>query len=339
MLPRTMIRALLALAAVVALPGCGAESSAPPPPTMEPAAETPPRIELTADERAVWRPLPTTRAGIPVLLYHGIGEPGDFGNPADAAYGVTAADFARQMALLRAGGYETITLRQFRAVHAGKPVELPPRPLLLTFDDALSSSFDGAEPVLRELGWTAAMFVDAGAVEAGAPGYATWQRVAAAHRSALWEVQLHSGRGHRNIVYDAAGTTGPFYAYRVAGRERIGAWWRRVRADLEWGEARLRAHVPGYRRMSFAPPYGNFGQLATNDHRIPARLGSWLRRRFGLVFVQEPARYARAGDAFVPRLQITRKTTGGDIHAWLERELPKVRSTRPASSRPARGRR
>jgi hypothetical protein len=96
-----------------------------------------------------------------------------------------------------------------------------------------------------------------------------------------------------------------------------------VRDDLEWGEARLRAQVPGYRRLSFAPPYGNFGQLATNDRRIPARLGAWLRARFGLVFVQEPARYARPGDALVPRLQITRKMTGGDIHAWLERELPR----------------
>jgi hypothetical protein len=88
------------------------------------------------------------------------------------------------------------------------------------------------------------------------------------------------------------------------------------------GEARLRAEVPGYRRLSFAPPYRNYGQLATNDERIPKRLGSWLPERFGLVFVQEPSRYARPGDAYVPRLQVTRRMAGGVIHAWLERELP-----------------
>ena len=68
-----------------------------------------------------------------------------------------------------------------------------------------------------------------------------------------------------------------------------------------------------------APPYGNFGQIATNDPRIPDRLGGWLRDRCGLVFVQEPARYAVPGDAYVPRLQLMAKTTGGELHDWLAR--------------------
>jgi hypothetical protein len=76
---------------------------------------------------------------------------------------------------------------------------------------------------------------------------------------------------------------------------------------------------PGYRPLAFAPPYGNFGQIATNDPRIPDRLGGWLRDRCGLVFVQEPARYAVPGDAYVPRLQLMAKTTGGELHDWLAR--------------------
>jgi peptidoglycan/xylan/chitin deacetylase (PgdA/CDA1 family) len=282
-----------------------------------------PASGLTAEERSVWRPLPVTRAGIPVLLYHGIGDASEFRNPSDAAYGVARADFAKQLELLRAGGYETISLDEFRRFHAGEQLDLPPRPLLLTFDDALAGSFDGADAALREFGWTAVMFVDVGAVDAATPGYASWERLRAAQRSGRWEMQLHSGRGHRNIAHDAQGTLGPFYAYRNARHESLGDWWTRVRDDLEWGEARLSVEVPGYRRLSFAPPYGNFGQLATNDDRIPERLGNWLRARFGMVFVQEPARYARPGDGLVPRLQITRRMAGGEIHAWLERELPR----------------
>ena len=288
------------------------------PESSVPAA--PPPVHLTAQERAVWRPLPIARDRIPVLLYHGIGEPAEYPGP-DGGYAVSRPNFAKQMALLRAGGYETITLEQFRRFIAGDDVDLPPRPMLLTFDDSLAGSLDGADAVLRELGWTAVMFVDVGAIETGAPGHASWDQLRAAQRSGRWEMELHAGRGHHNIVYDANGTTGPFYAYRSEGRESLGAWWQRVRSDLEWGEGRLAAEIPGYRRLAFAPPYGNFGQVATNDRRIPRRLGSWLRARFGLVFVQEPARYARAGDPAAPRLQITRKMPGGDIHAWLAREL------------------
>jgi peptidoglycan/xylan/chitin deacetylase (PgdA/CDA1 family) len=270
----------------------------------------------------VWSPLPANRAGIPVLLYHGIGERDDFDSPADAAYGVTQPNFAKQMALLRAAGYHTITLEQFRAFLSGEPVTLPPRPLLLTFDDSLANSFEGADPVLRELGWTAVMFVDVGSVDEHEDRYASWKQIAAAQRSGRWEMQLHAGHGHHNIPYDAKGTLGPFYANRVLRRESLGDWERRVVSDLDWGQATLRKHVPSYRPLSFAPPYGNFGQLATDDRAIPQRLGAIARDRYGIVFVQQPARYARVGDTVVPRLQITRKMTGGDLHAWLAQQLP-----------------
>jgi peptidoglycan/xylan/chitin deacetylase (PgdA/CDA1 family) len=313
-LKRTVRACLLALVAV--LPSaCGAVKT-----HAVPAA---PRVRLTAQEREIWRPLPVSRAGIPVLLYHGIGRRSDFRDPADAAYGITRYDFAKQMALLEAAGYRTISLEQFRAWEAGRPVALPAHPLLLTFDDSLDNAFDGADAVLRSLGWTAVMFVDVGHVDAHAPGYASWARLAAEERSGRWEMQLHAGRGHHDIVYDAARTTGPFYAYRVLSREGIEDWSRRALGDIEWGQAKLAAHVPGYRPLAFAPPYGNYGQLSTDDPRIPHRLGTWLRARFGLVFVQAPARYARHADTLIPRLQITRKMAGGEIHAWLAQQLPR----------------
>jgi hypothetical protein len=202
--------------------------------------------------------------------------------------------------------------------------------VLLSFDDSLATSFAGADAVLRQLRWTGVMFVDTGSVQDGHPGYASWTRIAGAQRSGRWEMQLHAGRGHHNIVYDPAGTNGPFYANRILDDEDIGDWQRRVVADLDWGNRQLVKHVPGYRPLSFAPPYGNFGQLATDDARIPGLLGDRLAKRFGLVFVQDPAQYARPGETVVPRLQITRRMTGGDLHAWLDQQRPGLdeRSTR-----------
>jgi poly-beta-1,6-N-acetyl-D-glucosamine N-deacetylase len=302
------------MVAALVLAGCGAGSEKP--------LILPLSVALTGNERAVWSPPPLTRAGIPVLLYHGIGDRSDFDSPADAVYGVTQPNFAKQMALLHAAGYRTITLEQFRAYLAGEPVALPARPLLLTFDDSLANSFQGADPVLRQLGWNAVMFVDVGSVDEGEDHYASWEQIAGAQRSGRWEMQLHAGRGHHNIPYDAAGTMGPFYANRVLASESLGDWERRVVGDLDWGQATLRAHVPSYRPLAFAPPYGNFGQLANDDPAIPQRLGAILQQRYGIVFVQQPARYAKPGDAVVPRLQITRKMAGGDIHAWLRQQLP-----------------
>jgi peptidoglycan/xylan/chitin deacetylase (PgdA/CDA1 family) len=245
-----------------------------------------------------------------------------FANQADAFYAIAPAEFAKQMALLHHAGYSAITLEQFRRFHAGAPVDLPAHPILITFDDGRADAPVNADPVLAKYGWSAVMFVDVGAVTAGAAEYATWEQLAAMQRSGRWSIQLHAGRGHHNIRYGGGEReVGPFYAYRDAPHgETLEDWHRRVAADVEWGEAELRRHVPGYEPLAFAPPFGAYGQLDTNDPAIPGLMGRELRERFGIVFVQQDPHPARPGDLDVTRLQLDRTMTGGQLHDWLVTE-------------------
>jgi peptidoglycan/xylan/chitin deacetylase (PgdA/CDA1 family) len=277
-----------------------------------------PHVELTAQDRTVWAPRRPDRRRIPVIVYHGIGARTDFADQADAAYGLEREDFAKQMALLAHAGYRTISLEQFVRFARGERVDLPARPLLLTFDDARADSFTGADAVLRRRGFRAVMFVDAGAVDREDPEYLRWVQLARMQAGGRWDVQLHAGRGHHNIRYGAAPRdVGPFYAYREAG-ESLGGWRRRVVGDLEWGERQLARHVPGYRPLAFAPPYGNFGQAATNDPRIPVELEAWLRQRYAVIFTQDRDAIARPGEGEpFGRIQVTRRMSGGDLHAAL----------------------
>lgn len=308
------------LGALVALWAAGCADDGEPARRAAAATVAPPPVQLTAEDRAIWRTPRTGRGRIPVLLYHGVAERAEFGNQADAFYAVAPAEFAKQMALLRHAGYAAITLEQFRRFHAGEPVDLPAHPLLITFDDGRADAARNADRVLARYGWSAAMFVDVGAVTGGAAEYATWQQLAAMQRSGRWSIQLHAGRGHHNIRYGAGEReVGPFYAYRDALHgETLEDWHHRVVADLEWGESELRRHVPGYEPLAFAPPFGAYGQLDTNDPQIPRLMGRELRERFGVVLVQEDPHVARPGDAEVTRLQLDRTTTGGQLHDWLE---------------------
>jgi peptidoglycan/xylan/chitin deacetylase (PgdA/CDA1 family) len=315
-----MLRVAAVLAALaLALGSCGGDGEAPPEPTPRADPPAAPAVTLTAEERAVWRPGPARSDRVPVLVYHGIAPASGFESPADAQFGIAPEDFARQMTLLAHAGYEAITLEQFRRFHAGEPADLPPRPILLTFDDGRADSWQGADGALARHGWTAVMFVDVGAVDRAAPEYLTWEELSRMRESGRWELELHAGRGHRNIRYgDGPRDVGPFYAYRdERGGETHEAWRRRAFGDLDWGEEQLRRHLPGFRPRAFAPPYGNYGQLGTNDPAIPVELGAELRRRYGLVFTQEDPRQARPGDEDVPRLQIIRRMTGGELHDWL----------------------
>jgi peptidoglycan/xylan/chitin deacetylase (PgdA/CDA1 family) len=254
---------------------------------------------------------------VPVLLYHGIAQAGEFANAADAEYGVAPADFAKQMALLRHAGYRTITLADFVAFVQGEDVELPPRPLLLTFDDARADSWVNGDAVLADHGFNAVMFVDAGRVEDGDPEYLTWDELAALD-GARWELQLHSGHGHRQIRYGPGESDfGAFYAYREEG-ESLDGWRERAFPDLEWGAERLASEVPGPRSLAFSPPYGNYGQDGTNDPAIPDELLPWLLDRYAVVFTQDRSFFAQpGGESPYGRLQVLRSMTGGELHAAL----------------------
>jgi biofilm PGA synthesis lipoprotein PgaB len=285
------------------------------------AARTPapaPAVELSADEKQTWAKLPADRSAIPVLLYHGIGPKSDFANATDATYGVGAEDFAKQMTLIHHAGYRTIDLQTFIAFLQGKKVDLPPRPLLLTFDDARADSWTGGDGILRELGFKAVMFVDVGRVDGGDPEYLTWPELETVQNGGRWELQLHSGKGHNQIRYGPGDEDyGPFYAYEEQDEDFSG-WQKRVRSDIEWGAKTLSDHIAAYRPLAFALPYGSYGQDGTNDPRIPDDLLGWLNERYDAIFTQDVnARAEPGGGPPLGRLQVTRATAGGDIKQML----------------------
>ena len=301
---------------VVACGGSKDEASAPP------ASRTPipaPTVTLTSEEKQVWAKLPPDRSAIPVLLYHGIGPESDFSNAADASYGIDADDFAKQMTEIHHAGYQTIDLQTFIDFVGKKHVDLPPRPLLLTFDDARADSWTGGDAILKKLNFTAVMFVDVGRVDAGDREYLTWKELESAQGSGRWQLQLHSGKGHVQIQYGPGDDDfGPFYAYKKQGEDFDG-WQKRVRSDIEWGQRTLADHIAAYKPLAFAPPYGSYGQDGTNDPKIPDDLLGWLSNRYDAIFTQDVNFHVRPGDGPpLGRSQITRDTTGGELHDRLQ---------------------
>lgn len=307
---------LVAVTCVICMLGtaCGGSSD-------EGGARTPqaaPEVELSAQEKQVWAALPPDRSAVPVLLYHGIGPESDFSHAADASYGIDADDFAKQMTMIAHAGYQTIDLPTFRRFVEGEAVDLPPRPLLLTFDDARANSWTGGDAILEKLGFNAVMFVDVGRVDDGNPEYLTWEELETVEGSGRWDLQLHSGDGHSQIQYGPGPNDyGPYYAYEQQDEDFDG-WQKRVRSDIDWGKDTLSGHSRAYRPLAFAPPYGNYGQQGTNDPRIPEDLLGWLTQHYGTVFTQDRnARAHRDSKQPLGRIQVTRVTTGGELHAKL----------------------
>ncbi|HUK68521.1 MAG TPA: polysaccharide deacetylase family protein [Streptosporangiaceae bacterium] len=91
---------------------------------------------------------------VPVLMYHsiGIGATRKF-----ERFVVDPGEFAAQMDYLDAAGYHPVTAADLAGSRSGRP--LPPRPVVLTFDDAYTDFYSAALPVLRRHGFRSTLYV------------------------------------------------------------------------------------------------------------------------------------------------------------------------------------
>lgn len=107
-----------------------------------------------------------TAPAVPVLMYHHLLPQADItGMFADNNVVVSVEQFTQDIAVLKAQGYQTISLRQLNDfVRSGK--ELPGKSVMITFDDGYLSSKIYAQPVLEQAGYTAVIFALTGWMEA-----------------------------------------------------------------------------------------------------------------------------------------------------------------------------
>lgn len=247
----------------------------------------PPAVQLSAADTAQWQGFPSYQRDVPVLLYHGVRSGGGGG------LSVSRQFFAEQMLALRTGGFHAITLAQYVNFVNGDRKGLPAKPVLLTFDDGRLSTYRAVNGILRKYGFHATMFTSA-SWPATTPGYSlTWNELRAMKHSGTWSVEEAGGEKHGYVVYDAAGDRGAVYAFRQYIRSASGhighlegfpAFLRRVTSNILWGRQQFSAQLPDFSPLAFAVPGGNYGQLATNDARIPQFMLPWLSDHFQVVF-------------------------------------------------------
>src|SRR6201996_7745044 len=132
-----------------------------------------------APPQADWVP---HRGPVPILEYHDLGKPPE-GEPYPELF-VGRDDFAKQMDWLEERGYQAVTLEQVQEAwyHDGT---LPPKPIVLSFDDGYRPQFTFALPTLRKHGW-------AGVLNLKAEGSDLYESNVKAMIAAGWELAAHT---------------------------------------------------------------------------------------------------------------------------------------------------
>jgi peptidoglycan/xylan/chitin deacetylase (PgdA/CDA1 family) len=126
-----------------------------------------------------WKP---HKGPVPILEYHVLGHPPE-GAPYPELY-VGRTDFEKQMDWLDEHGYQAVTLEQVQEAwyHSGT---LPPKPIVLSFDDGYRPQYTFALPTLRKHGW-------AGVLNLKAEGSELYESNVKAMIAAGWEIAAHT---------------------------------------------------------------------------------------------------------------------------------------------------
>lgn len=95
-------------------------------------------------------------APVPILTYHSIDASG-------SVLSVASSDFREHVRSLARNGFTGIRFDRLLDAFEGRAV-LPPKPVVLTFDDAYVNFYEHALPALREAGFSATVFAIAGLV-------------------------------------------------------------------------------------------------------------------------------------------------------------------------------
>lgn len=225
-------------------------------------------LGLTAGARAAAVPDEPAR----IVLYHRVG---------DARYpttNVTTEAFRAQMEWLRENGFTVVSTRALEAhLLDGRP--LPPKPVVLHFDDGYRSVLEAAWPVLREFGYPFTVFLPTQALTGGYADYITWDEVRDLARRGV-EFGVH---GHRHLRL---------------GRPREGeapeGYVSRIRVEFARAAAEFRAR--GLEARWVAYPYGEYSPSVL---KVCRELG------FRLGFTQDPGAVPPGGDPFrIPRFAV-----------------------------------
>jgi biofilm PGA synthesis lipoprotein PgaB len=216
---------------------------------------------------------PDPYRGLIVLAYHEIAEGP---KTLERDFAVTPEHFQAQIGWLAEHGYHFASIDELLAAQAGRR-RLPPRSVLLSFDDGYRSFYDNAFPVLKRHRAPAVLGLVGSWLEAP-PGlvrfgdelqprerFLSWEQLKEMERSGLVEAGSHTYDLHRGVTANPQRNSEPAVTTRLyrpgKGYESEGDYRRRLRDDLVRNSDLLQARL-GHPARAVVWPYGRYNATA-----------------------------------------------------------------------------
>lgn len=208
---------------------------------------------------------------VPILCYHRVG-------PGNSRMTVSNARFAQQLEWLAGNGYTVIEMRRLAGFLEGRQA-LPPRSVVISFDDGYDSVYRHAFPLLKKHRMPATLFLYTDFVGTGGNAL-SWAQVQEMRDSGLVDVQAHS-KTHTNLI-------------ERLGDESDAMYRRRLDIEARTPREAIVRRLPGHDVLDYAYPYGDANEQV---------LEAMARHRYRLAVTVNPG-----GNPFYAQPLMLRRT-------------------------------
>jgi peptidoglycan/xylan/chitin deacetylase (PgdA/CDA1 family) len=275
-------------------------------------AVNPPVLPSATGAQIARGDVPAYEGAVMVLAYHGLGSASD----AEGGFVLSPDRFGEHLVALRAAGMTTVTAAQVAdAFLGGNP--LPPKALMITFDDGRADAMMFADPLLEQAGMKATMFVITGAAENPGLYYAGWDRLEKAAASGRWDLQSHTDALHDLQKVD--GRELPLMTSLKKG-ESLGRFRTRIDRDLTRADRALTKHA-GVKPVALAYPFGAYGADRRNNAGVRNALSGVVSRHQQLGFQQDDQQHMTLATPYDDRSALRRLEVGDWTAPQLMRRI------------------
>ncbi len=205
------------------------------------------------------------KSDIPILLYHSVIP--KLEEEHSRSMFVSEVNFEKDLKYLKKNGYETISLEQMEDYYLGEEIQLPKKPIVITFDDGYLNNYEYAYPLLKKydtkaviylIGWSVGRdtFIDS---DKEITPHFNWEQAREMYESGLIQFGSHTFDLHneQGLSYGYGKEVG--FGLAIMDDESDEEYKTRVEEDLKKSKIMIEEEI-GQEVTSIAYPYGEYNE-------------------------------------------------------------------------------
>ena len=205
------------------------------------------------------------KSDIPILLYHSVIP--KLEEEHSRSMFVSEVNFEKDLKYLKENGYETISLEQMEDYYLGEEIQLPKKPIVITFDDGYLNNYEYAYPLLRKydtkaviylIGWSVGRdtFIDS---DKEITPHFNWEQAREMYESGLIQFGSHTFDLHNEQGFSYGYGKEVGFGLAIMDDESDEEYKTRVEEDLKKSKIMIEEEI-GQEVTSIAYPYGEYNK-------------------------------------------------------------------------------